>query len=83
MPRTASVFAAIVSPTIQVASAATFIPTLGAVGDLLSVIITLCDSVPQNRHVTTLNCIFFKLTLPSTGMQHAYWLKDVSTCGCL
>ena len=54
MPRAASVFAAIVSPTIQVASAATLIPSLGAVGDLLSVIITLCDSVPQNKHVAIL-----------------------------
>ena len=54
MLRTASVFAAIVSPTTQVASAATLIPSLGALGDLLSAIITLCDSVPQNKHVTIL-----------------------------
>jgi hypothetical protein len=65
MPRAASIFAAIVAPTLQVASAATLIPSLGAVGDLLAAIITLCDSVPQNRHVTIpshLYFILFKLT---------------------
>ena len=60
MPRAASVFAAIVSPTIQVASAATLIPSLGAVGDLLSVIITLCDSVPQNKHAAIFQMYFLQ-----------------------
>ncbi|KAF8736321.1 hypothetical protein AX14_000497 [Amanita brunnescens Koide BX004] len=54
MPRAASIFAAIVAPTLQVASAATLIPSLGAVGDLLAAIITLCDSVPQNRNAARL-----------------------------
>ncbi len=46
-----AIFSAFAKPVVQVSVAAAPIPGMGAVADVLAVIVILCDTVPQNKCV--------------------------------
>lgn len=58
-----SLFSTIAKTGAQVASAAGPIPGLGAIGEIITAIIILCDGVPQNRYDPSLARPTFQLTL--------------------
>ena len=77
-----AIFSLFAKPAMQIATSAAPMPGMAAVADLLSVIIVLCETVPQNRHVLSSLSSLAQFIL-STGMLLATWLKDVSTCTSL
>lgn len=82
-----SFLSAIAKSGAQVAAAAGPIPGLGAVGEIITAIILLCDAVPQNRYSPISIPRFFSVHSLSnslvTGMLLATWPRDASACAVL